>query len=234
MYYPYVIYDLLYLVVSMKMVDSSPQIDLEIEVWRHNDYGKTFQQDLTRAMGNSTDSICARIDNELLSKSLMFFFKRNHQNDINVTLYGRWLQCRALNCDEIPVVLLQEAAWSDNTCEKGRKPFCSVPVTCLLVNATQTSWDSQCTFTCICPSPGSCSSRFAFSLIPSANGNPDKASDLELCGLGLGGEYDNTDNHIKQNSFLASPTPSPPPPHNPTQQPEPIWPVWMSAECQLL
>ena len=172
------------------MAISSPQ-NMEIEVCRHNSYGKTFQKDLTRAMGNFADSICTRIDNELLSKSLMFFFKHNHQHDINVTLHGRWLQCRALNCDEIPVVLLQEAAWNDTKCDRSRKPFCILPVACLLVNATQPSWDNQCTFTCRCPSPGSCSSRFAFSLISSSNGNPDKASGLELCGLLLtsGHEY---------------------------------------------
>ena len=170
------------------MAISSPQ-NMEIEVWRHNYYGKTFQKDLTRAMGNFADRICARIDKELLSKSLMFFFKHNHQHD---TLHGHWLQCRALNCDDIPVVLLQEAAWNDTKCDRSRKPFCSLPVTCLLVNATQPSWDSHCTFTCKCPSPGSCSSRFAFSLIPSANGNPDKASDLELCGLLLTSGYDYT------------------------------------------
>ena len=61
-----------FLVVSMKTVVSSPQIDLEIDVWRHNYYGKTFQKNPTRAMGNYADNICARIDNELLSKSLMF------------------------------------------------------------------------------------------------------------------------------------------------------------------
>ena len=171
-------------------------------------------------MGNYTDNICARIDNEILSKSLMFFFKRNHSHDINVTLHGRWLQCRALNCDEIPVVLLQEAAWNETKCDKGRKPFCSLPVTCLLVNATQPYLDSHCTFTCRCPSPGPCNSRFAFSLISSANANPDRASDLELCGLMLPEGNDvRTKNYSEQqgpgsttNPATTPPTSTPTPP----------------------
>ena len=158
-------------------------------------------------MSSFADTICARIDNELLSKSLMFFFKHNHRHDINVTLHGRWLQCRALNCDEIPVVQV-------------RKPFCSLPVTCLLVNATQPSWDSQCTFTCRCPSPGSCSSRFAFSLLPSLNGNPDKARDLELCGLSLTEGNDigisNSSGQQGPGSTANPPTTPPTPPPKPT------------------